>query len=208
METTQLKRNIAYKLRINDLLIGKPVLDGERFNSLELGSKKIVRVNIIGNIVDRYQSEGERKYLFLTLDDGSGQIKLKIFGEDVPRFTDKIPGMTIVTIGTLRFFNGELYISPEIIREMDPKYLMVRKLELTKDAGKNSEEVVKEQIIAVKDRILEAIKNADEQGGVEVEKIILSLRNVSPEIINQEVQKFLEEGIIFEPRPGKVRYLG
>ena len=23
-----------------------------------------------------------------------------------------------------------------------------------------------------------------------------------------EIQKFLEEGIVFEPRPGKVRYLG
>jgi hypothetical protein len=95
--------------------------------------------------------------------------------------------MTVVIIGTLRFFNNELYISPEIIREMDSKYLMVRKLELTKDAGKNSEEVVKEQIIAVKDRILEAIKNSEDQGGIEIEKIILSLRNVSPEIVNQEV---------------------
>ena len=48
---------------------------------LELGDKKIVRVNIIGNIVDKYTSEGEKKYGFFTLDDGSGQIKLKSFVE-------------------------------------------------------------------------------------------------------------------------------
>ena len=34
------------------------------------------------------------------------------------------------------------------------------------------------------------------------------LRGTSPEIINQEIQKMLEEGIIFEPRPGKLRWLG
>jgi len=34
------------------------------------------------------------------------------------------------------------------------------------------------------------------------------LRDISPIIINQEIQKLLEEGIVFEPRPGKVRYLG
>jgi hypothetical protein len=33
-------------------------------------------------------------------------------------------------------------------------------------------------------------------------------RDTSAEIINQEIQKLLEEGIIFEPRPGKVRWLG
>jgi len=55
----QFKRHIAYKFRIGDLLIGKPIFDGERFSFLELGNKKIVRVNIIGNIVERYDAEGE-----------------------------------------------------------------------------------------------------------------------------------------------------
>ena len=60
----QFKRNIAYKFRIGDLLIGKPIFDGERFSFLELGDKKIIRVNIIGNITDKYETEGERKYIF------------------------------------------------------------------------------------------------------------------------------------------------
>jgi len=69
-----------------------------------------------------------------------------------------------------------------------------------------SDAVSKEQIVAVKDKILGAIKNAEE--GIEVEKLITDLRDISPEIIKQEIQKFLEEGIAFEPRPGIVRYLG
>ena len=76
--TEQFKRNIAYKFRIGDILIGKPITDGEKFSFLELGDKKIIRVNIIGNIVDKYESAGEKKYIFFTLDDGSGQIRIKV----------------------------------------------------------------------------------------------------------------------------------
>src|SRR3989344_7768820 len=96
------KRNIAFKLRIGDLLIGKPVNDGERFGFLELGDKKIVRVNIAGNVVDKYESLGEKKYLSITIDDGSGQIKLKAFGDDVDKFSKVIQGQTVIVIGTLR----------------------------------------------------------------------------------------------------------
>jgi len=208
MPDEQFKRNIAYKFRIGDLLIGKPIFDGERFSFLELGNKKIVRINIIGNIIDKYESEGEHKYCFFTLDDGSGQIKIKCFGDDVEKFKNLNQGQTVLVIGVLRNFNNETYISPEIIKEQDAKYLLVRKLEIEKDRNKNTEPVAKEQVIAVKDKILEKIKNAEEGGGIEVDKVIMDLRDVSPEMINQEIKKLLEEGIIFEPRPGKLRWLG
>ena len=66
----------------------------------------------------------------------------------------------------------------------------------------------KEQVIAIKDQILNKIKEAESEGGIEIDNIIMNLRETSPEIINQEVKKLIEEGIIFEPRPGKLRYLG
>jgi RPA family protein len=208
MAEEQFKRNIAYKYRIGDLIIGKPVFDGERFSFLELGDKKIVRVNIIGNIVDKYESEGEKKYIFFTLDDGSGQIKLKAFGDDISKFKEIQPGDTVAIIGVLRNFNNETYISPEIIKEQDPKYLLVRKLELENERTKTASPVEKTQIVAIKDQILEKIKSSEEEGGIEVDTIIMNLRETSPEIINQEIKKLLGEGIIFEPRPGKLRYLG
>ena len=204
----QFKRHTAYKFRIGDLLIGKPIMDEDRFSFLELGDKKIMRVNIVGNIVDKYESEGEKKYSFLTLDDGSGQIKLKSFGDDVEKFKSVIQGQTVLVIGVLRNFNNETYISPEIIREQDPKYLLIRKMEIEKDKAENSEPVAREQIIAIKDKILDAIKSSESEGGIDTDKIIMNLRETSPEIINQEIKKLLEEGIIFEPRPGKVRWLG
>lgn len=206
----QFKRNIAYKLKINDILIGKPVFDQERFSFLELGDKRIVRVNLIGNVVDKYESEGKTKYCFLTLDDGSGQIKIKAFGDDVIKISGINQGDTIVVIGVTRNFNNETYIAPEIVREKDSKYLLVRKLELEKARIKDAPVLEKQEIKALKDRILEKIKQAEEQGGLEVENLFLdaNFREASPEIINQEIKKLIEEGIVFEPRPGKVRYLG
>jgi len=208
MPDEQFKRHVAYKFRIGELLLGKPIFDGDRFSFLELGNKKIVRVNIIGNIVDKYDAEGEKKYSFFTLDDGSGQIKLKVFGDDADKFKEVAQGQTVLVIGVLRNFNNETYVSPEIIKEKDPKYLLVRKMEIEKEKSQNAPPVAKEQIVAIKDKILEKIKNAEEDGGIDIDKIIMELRETSPEIINQEIKKLLEEGIIFEPRPGKVRWLG
>jgi len=208
MPDEQYKRNIAYKFRIGEVLMGKPVMDGERFSFLELGNKKIIRVNIIGNIIEKYESEGEKKYIFFTLDDGSGQIKLKSFGDDVNKFKNLMQGQTVLVIGVLRNFNNETYISPEIVREQNPKYLLIRKLETEKERSNSFQPMAKEQIIAVKDKILDIIKNAEKDGGVEMDVIIMNLREISPEIINQEIKRLLEEGIIFEPRPGKIRWLG
>src|SRR4030042_834571 len=125
MSDSQFKRNIAFQLRIGDALMGKPVIDdGENFSFLELGEKRIVRVNIIGNIVEKFEREGEKNYSFFTLDDGSGQIRLKIFGEDAKKFSNVTQGQTVIVIGILRYWNNELYIAPEIIREQDTKYLL------------------------------------------------------------------------------------
>lgn len=204
----QYHRNIAYKYRIGDLLLGKPIMDGDRFSFLELGDKKIIRVNLIGNIIDRYENDGERKYYFFTLDDGSGQIKLKCFGDETAKFANFNQGQTVLVIGVLRNFNNETYISPEIMKEQDSKYLLIRKLELEKEKNQNLGPLAKEQIVAVKDKILNLIKEAEKEGGIEMDKIILDLREVSSDVINQEIKKLLEEGIIFEPRPGKIRWLG
>ena len=208
MAEQQFKRNTAYKFRIGDILIGKPIMNGERFGFLELGDKKIVRVNVIGNIVDKYENMGETKYISFTADDGSGQIRIKVFGDDTERFKDFSLGQTVVVIGNIRQWNDEMYISPEIIKEMNPKYLLIRKLETEKEKVVSPGYMEKEQIMAVKDRILDMIKDSESEGGMDTEKLILKLQDFSPVMINKEIQKLLEEGIVFEPRPGKIRYLG
>ena len=205
MAEDKIKRQIAFKLRVGDISSGKPKIEGDRFTHLELDGKNIVRVNLIGNIVEKFESSGEKQYSFTTLDDGSGQIKLKSFGDDVEKLKNFTEGQTVLVIGVLRNFQDETYVSPEIIREQDPKYLLIRKLEIEKTRSSNPE-FAKQQMGAVKDRILGVIKNSDQ--GIDVDQMVTDLRDISPEIIRQEIQKFIEEGMVFEPRPGMVKYLG
>ena len=201
---TKMQRATAYKLRIGDILAGKIISEQERFNYLELGSKQVIRVNIMANIIDKYEGTGEKKYLSFTLDDASGQLRIKMFGDETLKFSGIQQGNTVMVIGKLRFFNNELYILPEIIKPKDPRYLLVRKLELEKEKPK---QVSREESRAVKDQIIDMIKKAEPEGGIDTDKLVMELK-ASPDIINQEIQKLLEEGLAYEPRPGKIRYLG
>jgi len=225
------KRETAHKMKIGDLLMGVPIVEDvpqesapdptqaqstvvkEKFRFLELGDKKIIRVNIIANIVDKYTSEGEKQFTTLTIDDASGQIRIKFFGEDVTKYKELSQGDTILVIGVLRSYNRELYISPEIMKKADPRYLLVRKLELEKARGRlpiPESQTKTEKKMEIRDEIIELIRTGDpsNSNGISTEDIILKVKSASPETINTEIIKLLEDGIIYEPRPGRVRYLG
>ena len=109
-----------------------------------------------------------------------------------------------MAIGLLRYWNKELYITPEIIKKKDPSFLLVRKLEVEAEQPKN---LHKEELTALKDKMLAMIKDAEKDNGIEVEKIITELHE-HPDVINNEIKKLLEGGVAYEPRPGKLRYLG
>jgi uncharacterized protein len=196
------KRQTAYKIKIGDVSRGRPIYDGERFSFLELGDKKLARVNIVANIVEKYLSE-DKNYLSLTIDDASGQLRIKVFGDEIQRFESLGQGDTVMVVGLLRSYNNELYISPEIIKVKDPRYLLVRKLEFDKNIQKPLDT---NKILIVADQVLNKIKNSEPEG-ISGDKLINEIKEAS-EIINQEIKKALEQGIIYEPRPGIYRYLG
>ena len=122
---SEFKRNTAYKLKIGDIAAGKPIVDADKLKFLELGDKQVVRVNIIANIIDKYIQEGEKKFGSLTIDDGSGQIKIKSFGEDVDKFNQFTQGDTILIIGLLRQWNNEIYITSEILKKKGEKVVLL-----------------------------------------------------------------------------------
>lgn len=140
-----MQRQTAFKLRIADILAGN-IIANDRFKFVELGDKRIVRVNLIANVIDKFISETEKKYAGLTLDDASGQIRVKTFGEDISKFEGVEIGDSISVIGVLRYFNNELYVLPEIIRRLDPKWLVVRKLELGQGAEYTAQTNIQTQI--------------------------------------------------------------
>lgn len=200
----QFRRHVAYKLRIGQILAGQPSFENEKLKSVSIDSKEVSRVNIIANVTDKFVQDGEKKYASLTLDDASGQIKAKLFGEDIDKLNEINQGDTILTIGLLRSWNNEVYITPEIMKKKDPRFLLIRKLEIDSEQPRVLD---KSKIAELKDKVLSMVKNAEPDGGVAIDTIIMELKE-TPDHINAEIKKLLEDGSIYEPRPGKLRYLG
>jgi len=214
------KRQTAYKIRIGDLLKGNIVYNGDRFSSLEVSERKISRVNIICNIVDKY-SNPEKNYCTLTADDGTGQIRIKAFSDFFAVLDSLEIGDIIKAIGWLRSYNDELYILPEIAVRVNPKWAYVRKLELLKEYGefkagfesKNEiepeEEIIeKEKVYDTEDTpktiILKKIK--ENKDGIDIEQLIMEVKLAVNEI-NETVSGLIASGEIYEPRPGFLRSL-
>lgn len=236
------KRFTAYRVSIGMLLSAEQLFDQDRFRAISFNNKEIVRVNLIATVVDKFTSD-LKPYAAITLDDNTGTIRAKVFADDVFMLKDIQIGDTVLIIGLLREFNNELYVIPEIIKTLDPKWLLARKLELGKEFGtlyetlqkvdklahnkqeiqddltsEFDEKVVPEKIQdesqptetaeekTLKHKLLDMIQEAESQGGINIEQVILTLKE-SPERINKEIQSLLEEGSIFEPKPGVLRIL-
>ncbi|MBT6690230.1 hypothetical protein HN903_03525 [archaeon] len=200
------KRNVAFKLRIGDVLKGVPMMDEGKFLFLELGDRKVVRVNMIANCVDKFIQEGEKQFGSLTVDDASGQLKLKVFGEDIARVKDIMQGDTLQVVGNMREWNGEIYMIPEVVKKVDARWLLVRKLEI-QNARKDMPAEENRGVSEVKNLVLGKIKEKESEGGIDRDALVMDIE-ASPDVIEIEVKKLLEEGLVYEPRPGRLRYLG
>jgi hypothetical protein len=108
-------------------------------------------------------------------------------------------------IGLVKYWNNEIYIAPEIIKKKDPLYLLLRKLEVEAEQPDIQDP---SKLHAVRDRIINMLKESEKRGdSVDIESIILELKE-APSMINQEIKKLMEDGLAFEPRPGRLRWLG
>ena len=218
-------RQIAYRVRIGDMLKGNMIMNGDRFSALEVKDRKVSRVNLICAVVDRY-SNPAKNYNSLTVDDGTGQIQIKGFVDTYSLLQGIEIGDTIRIIGVLRFFNDEIYILPEVVKKIDPKWAHVRRLEMAKEFGEFEEKTdefnpktdeVDEEIVDViekekiediqegaKSIILKKIKESAD--GMDVEKLIMEI-NLSVDEINSSIASLIADGEIYEPRPGHLRSL-
>ena len=134
MENKMLQRQIAYKVQAGDILSGKANFEGERLTSLECAGKNVLRINIMGNVVDKY-SNAEKRFASLTVDDGSGQVRIKGFSDQFDLLNTPEIGATVNIIGMIKYYNNEIYIMPEVIRKTDPRWLNIRRLELGSEGG-------------------------------------------------------------------------
>ena len=210
------KRQIAYKVRINDLLRGEYVKEeGWNPNYVELGNKKISRVNIIGTIVSK---ESVERFQSLLLDDGTGKIGIRSF-EPNPVLDNVDIGDVVLVVGRPREYGTERYVLIEIIRKIkNNKWILHRKAELEKVIVPEplKKEPVKEQIVeepisteeeVIKDestaeKILKKIKELDSGEGADFDQAIKGIEDGE-----NVIKSLLSEGELFEVKPGKLKIL-
>ena len=137
------QRFTAYKIWIADVLQGTFVKqDGILPDYVRVKEKEVSRVNLIAAVVDNFSKDN---YTSLTLDDGTGQIRLKAFGEDALLLNTFSIGDILLVFARVREFNNETYLTPEIVKKVDERYAQLRKLELTNEFGTREEIVYTKQ---------------------------------------------------------------
>ena len=133
-------RQPAIKITISHLLFCNYVeQNDDEPNYLELASgEKLYRLNLIAIILDK---ENVGAITNLLVDDGTGKIVLRSFEEN--KNIEKLSvGDSVLIIGKLRKYNQEKYVSPEIIKKINPGWLKLRSLELMNNTCKNNEETI------------------------------------------------------------------
>ena len=177
--------------------------EGVNPNYLQINGQEISRVNIIGVVVQKSNTES---YSEIIIDDGTGKISVRVF-ENNFLLKNVDVGEVVLVIGRPREYLEEKYLLVEIAKKIDPLWAKVRNLEL-KDLNLMKEEV-KEDVgnkdifdENPKNRILKTIKELDKGEGVSIDDLPSALGNV-----DQIVGILLREGDVFEVRPGRLKVL-
>ena len=199
------KRQTAYKVTIKDIIGSRYIKTaGMEPNYLDMGSKQISRVNILGVIVEKSDMDN---YKALAIDDGSGRISARVFDDKI--FLSNVEvGDVVNLIGRPREFSSEKYVIIESVKKTDPAWAMVRSLELQKnDYDGKKIKVIRDKEekvdLSPKNKIILAIKELDDGDGVLIESVLSKNVDGAEKIIDT----LLKEGGIFEVKPGKLKVL-
>jgi RPA family protein len=200
MENKDIKRQAAIKTKINDILNGEYKKgQGLNPNYIITDYGKISRVNIIAVVI----SNDEEQNLY-GVDDGSGSINLKSFDKEF----DVNIGDVVLVIGKPREWNSQKYILPEIIKKIeDKRWVEIRKKELERRkiiSLKRKEFDEEEFIESPYQRIIDIIKELDSGEGADFEEVVVKSKIADSQDL---ITGLLEQGEIFEVRPGRLKIL-
>lgn len=213
LQERQYKREVAYKTGIGEILKGEfePV-DGSL--SLISAGRTLKRVSVMATIVDKSPEEDNTPGF--TIDDGTGQIRLRLFDDAGALHQKAGLGDFVLVIGRLRGFNNEKYIAPEIIKAVENlKWAEVRKLESRIAGVKNKGAVMAEKTQAAgetpeegfvsreKVEVYRLVRELDAGPGAELAEV----KARAGEGSDKTIAEMLSAGDIFEVLPGRLKVL-
>lgn len=206
-----INRLVAYKVWVSDLVTSPYIKTSGEFESnyVEIKEKQVSRVNLIGTIVNKSETEN-KNYVSLVLDDGSEQIRIKAWREDVKILEKFNVGECVLVIGKVKNYNDETYILPEIVKQIDINWELARKLELMKNYGKPVEhkfvQEAKEESPAVEEitfsssnlrkDVLNLIEKYEEKSGITLEELKTELHKSIKEIYDI-IEELIKEGQVY-----------
>ena len=201
---------------------------------VQFGNLQVNRVRIMGTVVSKFIAD-DRKYGFFIVDDGTETIRVRSFEDNLKLIEKAKVGDIVDVIGRIRKYEDEIYVIPESVQIIkDPNWIILRKLELMKQKKEMPkaettegnvvgeevivEEVVEEEIVETKlpegqttlfesprQKVIKLIKELDKGEGAEVSKIIEKMGD--EKVVENVLTDLMNEGELFEPRPGKVKLL-
>ncbi len=200
---SQVKRLCATKTRIITALQGIFVKEnGEIPNHVLLpDGTRMTRINILATIV---QSDIASGYPALVLDDGTGKIMARAF-EQTPLLETYSVGTIVMVIGRIREFSKERYLIPEAIKKVtDPVWATVRAKELGQEKMQEPTSIPIVQPVSQSTMLVKIIKTLDSGEGADEEQVIAESGMINAE---QELQHLLHQGLLFSPKPGRIKVL-
>jgi hypothetical protein len=227
------KRQIAWKVRINELLDGEYIKEEGEWqpNYILHNTKKIARANILGVVIGKEDSQ----FGSLRIDDGSGQIVVRSF-ENNPGLQSSQTGSLVLVVGRPREYLQERYLVAEIVRELNDKtWFEIRKKETNGQAPTSTEAPATVPVVETgpaptpassaasspatspqpaptppattevdPEVICTLIKEKDDGSGADLQEIVEHLQRPDAEDI---VKRMLAQGDLFEVQPGKIKVL-
>ncbi len=198
-----IKRETAINCKVIDLLEGEFIkTEGWNPSYFSTGFGNVSRANIIGVVVSKEGND-------LFIDDGSGKILLKNFDNKINDFN---LGDIILVIGRPRIYNNQKYLVPEILKKVYARWGVYQKLKIEllrkniKKVDVQPKNIIKQEknLINYFQKIIEFIKDLDEGLGADIDLVIerSNINNAS-----NYIKKLIEEGEIFEVKPGKLKIL-
>jgi len=228
-----IKRSTAYRIKLKNI-VNSEYEKREGFNPsvIKYNNLEISRVNIIASVVGKYLTD-DQNYCAITLDDGSETIRIKNFGAEVNIIKNIDIGDIVRVIGKVKEYNDEKYIVGELVKKINPNWLIVNELQLISNSENNESKIneisnennstkieennEKEEIISIssseenssiniKQEILNYIKNNDSGSGVMMD-IVTSTIKEENEKIKDALFELLKVGEIYEPKKGILKIL-
>ena len=125
-------RLVARKVKIEDITNGSYVrgVEGEPSRVVTPWGEELTSARVMATVVEKFLRE-DQGYCVVSIDDGTGIVRLKAWREGVPVLADLKVGDLVDVLGRVREYGGEVYLVPDVvIKVRDPNWELVRELEI------------------------------------------------------------------------------